>query len=172
MTVNITISETSSGYSIADSTDLGSVDPGTATSFQDLFISHDATVNPITECYLYLTRYVGTSYGGSDADADLTQILGWGATDLEGVRLSMVRDDPWAGSEFTTGWQSFKVGNGDVNTPIELDADSLVQELGSTDGEIPVGDEAHIQLKVLVPSSPGDAGVKGFTFVFSYSATS
>lgn len=174
MTINITISETSAGYSIADSIDLGDVDPSASTDFQDLFISHDATINPITDCSLYLTRYTGSSYPGLDADADLVQILGWGSgLNTEGVMISMTPDTPtWTiGTEFAAGWESFYVGHGDVNTQIPLDGDSLVVTPGD-DGQIPVGDEAHIQLKVAIPASPGTAGAKGFGLVFSYSATS
>jgi hypothetical protein len=174
MTVNITISETSGGYSIPDSIDLGDVDPSDSTSFQDLFISHDATVNSITDCSLYLTRYTGSSYPGEDADADLVQILGWGSdANTEGVLISMTPDVPWTiGTEFASGWESFFVGHGDVDTQIPLDHESLVFDLTEEDGEIPVGDEAHIQLKLTIPSSPGDAGAKAFGLVFSYSATS
>jgi hypothetical protein len=176
MTVNITISETSAGYSIADSIDLGDYTPGDSdVSFQDLFISHDATVSSITDCSLYLTRYTGSSYPGLDADADLVQILGWGdGTNTEGVLMSMTPNDPWViGEEFEAStWESFYVGHGDVDTQITLDHLSLVHELTVTDGEIPVGNEAHIQMKLVVPSSPGTAGAKGFGLVFSFSATS
>lgn len=174
MTVLLTISNTSGGFSIADTTDLGDLTPGGDESdFQDLFISHDATVNAITDCNFYLTRYTGSSYPGDDADADLTEILSWGVGNLEGVRMSMVHPGGWViGDEFASGWQSFYPGNGDINSQIVLDHQSLVFGLGSTDGEIPVNDEAHVQIKLKVPSSPSSAGNKGFALVLSFSATS
>jgi hypothetical protein len=174
MTVNITISETSGGYSVPDTIDLGSVAADAETDFQDLFISHDATISSITDCNLYLTRYTGSSYPGSDPDADLTQILAWDSgTNTHGVMMSMIPDDPWTlGTEFAAGWESFYGGHGDVDTQLELDFRSLVSGATVDDGLIPVGDEAHIQLKIVVPSSPGAAGAKGFGLVFAYSATS
>lgn len=173
MTVLLTISESSGGFSMSDTTDLGDLNPGDESDFQDLFISHDATVNSITDCHFYITRYTGNSYPGVDPDADFTQILDWGIGGTEGVRMSMVPDGGWViGSEFTTGWQSFYPGNGDINSQIELDHQSLVFGLTSNDGEIPVNDEAHIQLKVVVPAAPAGAGNKGFGLVVAYSATS
>jgi hypothetical protein len=87
--------------------------------------------------------------------------------------MSMTPDESWViGTEFETPWESFYVGHGDVDTQITLAHESLVHELTSTDGEIPVGDEAHIQIKLVVPDSPGTAGAKGFGLVFSFSTTS
>lgn len=174
MTINLTLSETSGGYSLADTTDLGTVTPGDATGHQDIFISHDAEVNPITGCTIYITRYAGSSYLGLDADADFTQIMGWGDAATGGVEMSMVPDVGWTvGNEFTTGWNYFKNGYGDINSQITLDKDSIVVgTVPASDGEIPVGGEAHIQIDIDVPSSPGSAGYKAFSLVFAYSATS
>jgi len=174
MTVNLTLSETSGGYSLADTTDLGSVTPGNAVGHQDVFISHDAEVNPITTCTLYLVRYAGSNYLGTDADADFTQIMGWGDAATGGVELSMTPDSPWTtGNKFAAGWSYFKNGAGDINSQIPLDKDSIVVgTVPVSDGEIPVAGEAHIQIDIDVPASPGSSGYKAFSLVFAYSATS
>lgn len=166
MTVNITLSETLGGYSMADTTDLGSVAAGASVGAQDIYITHDAEVNPITSCAIYLSRYSGSSYPGTDEDADFTQIMGWGDTGSAGVKLNMV-------SPFITGWAYFKNGYGDVNNQIPLDKDSVVVgTVPLVDGEIPVGGTAHVQINIDVPASPGSSGIKAFTMVFAYSATS
>ena len=72
MTVNITFSNISGGDSLSDTIDLGSVDPDVETDFQDIFIRHDAIVNPITDCAWYLQRYVGSSYLGENKDDDFS----------------------------------------------------------------------------------------------------
>ena len=174
MTVNLTLSETSAGYSLSDTTDLGTVNPGDTIGHQDVFISHDAEVNPITACTVYAVRYAGSNYLGTDADADFTQIMGWGATLSAGVKISMTPDVGWTvGNTFAAGWQYFRIGNGDINNQIVLDKDSIVVgAVPATDGEIPVGGEAHVQFDIDVPASPGATGYKAFSTVFAYSATS
>ena len=175
MTVNLTLSETSGGYSLADTTDLGSVTPGSAVGHQDIFISHDAEVNPITGCTIYMVRYTGSNYLGTDADADFTQLMGWGDAATGGVEISMTPPVGWAvGAKFAAGTFSyFENGYGDINNQIILDKDSIVVgTVPASDGEIPVGGEAHIQIDVDVPASPGSSGYKAFTIVFAYSATS
>lgn len=175
MTVNLTLSETSSGYSLADTTDLGTATPGSAIGHQDIFISHDAEVNSITNCTIYMTRYTGSNYLGVDADADFTQIMGWGDAATGGVEMSMTPPSPWTtGTKFASGTFSyFKNGHGGINSQIPLDKNSIVVgSVPASDGEIPVGGEAHIQIDIDVPASPGSAGYKAFSLVFAYSATS
>ena len=174
MTVNLTLSETLGGYSLADTTDMGTVTPGNAIGHQDVFISHDAEVNPITGCTIYITRYAGSNYAGIDADADFTQIMGWGDAATGGVELSMVPPGAWVtGTKFVSGWNYFKNGYGDINSQLALDKDSIVVgSVPAEDGIIPVGGESHVQLDIDVPTSPGSAGYKAFSVVFAYSATS
>jgi hypothetical protein len=174
MTVNLTLSETLGGYSMPDTTDLGSASPSSAVGHQDIFISHDAEVSSITSCAIYLSRYSGSSYPGTDEDADFTQIMGWGDSALGGVEMSMTPDSPWTtGNKFAAGWAYFKNGYGDVNNQIPLDKDSIVVgSVPSEDGIIPVGGTSHIQIDIDIPASPGSTGIKAFTMVFAYSATS
>ena len=174
MTVLLTLSATSSGSSLPDTTDFGSLSAASSTSHQDVFISHDAVVASITDCAIYIQRYTGSSYLGDDADADLVQLLGWGDAGTGGVKMSMTPDVGWVvGNEFTSGWITFKNGVGDVNNQIPLDKDSIVVGTPpAADGSIPVNGESHIQIKVTAPPSPGSAGYKGFGLIFAYSATS
>lgn len=174
MTVNIVTSGTSGGDSLSDTVDIGSPLAGQATDYQDIFISHNAVVEPITDCALYITRYAGSSYLGADADQDIIDILGWGgAVGDNGARVSMTPPSPWtSGDKFPSGWQQFKLGSGDVDNPITLDENSIIIGTPSGPGEIPVGGEAHIQIEVQVPSSVSSAGYKAFSLVFAYSASS
>lgn len=174
MTVNLTISDTAGGDSLPDTVDSGSVDPGDSSDFQDVFISHDAVVEPITDVALYVQRYVGSSYPGLDPDDDIATYLSWGDAGTGGIYMSMTPDTPWTeGTRFTSGWNVFKNGYGDVDNQIPLAKESIV--VGTTpteDGEIPVDGIAHIQIEQQIPSSPGSAGYRAFSFVIAYSATS
>ena len=175
MTVTLTLSETSGGNAMADTTDMGSATPGNDVTYQDIFISHDAVVNSITDCAIYAIRYAGSNYLGTDADADFTEIMGWGDAATGGVKVVMDGWTGWASGENAVGtWLLFKNGYGDVDNQIPLDKDAVVVgTVPSSNGEIPVGGEAHIQVKVAVPSSvPGGAGYRAFSLVFAYSATS
>jgi hypothetical protein len=85
MTVLLTVSETLGGAAIADSLagggsgiDLGSVtnnnyapltNKTANTGHQDLYISHDATIDPITDVKFFIQEYgigTGFTYGGAD----------------------------------------------------------------------------------------------------------
>lgn len=175
MTVNIFISETAGGTSLPDTQDIGSVSPDETTDFQDFFISHDAEVESITDCALYVYRYTGSNYLGDDADADLTEILGWGDADTGGIKLVMDGWDSWVvGSINTEGsWLDIKTGYGDVNSPLPLVSESIVVGSPGADGDVPVGGIAHVQIKVDVPASvPRGAAYRAFGLVVAYSATS
>jgi len=96
--VSLTISETIDGAQVADAlegtgtgVDLGSVvnnsfapvtDKSANTGKQDLYVRHDATVDPITDFKLFIQLYgagTGFSYGGADSAAnDYTSIKALG----------------------------------------------------------------------------------------------
>ena len=174
MTVNLTISDTAGGDSLADTIDAGSITPGDTSDFQDLFISHDAVIEPITDVALYIQRYVGSSYLGSDPDEDLVTYLGWGDAGTGGVFMSMTPDSPWVeGTRFAAGWAAFRNGYGDVTTQIPLAKESIVVgTIPASDGEIPVNGISHIQVEQQIPASAGTSGYRAFTLVIAYSATS
>jgi len=175
MTVNITFSNTSGGDSLADTVDLGSTTPGNPTSVQDIFIRHDAIVNPITDCAWYLQRYVGSSYLGDDEDDDFTEIMGWGDAATGGCVINQVIPVGWTSpQQFTVGNdQTFKNGYGDINNQLILDEDSINIGTPAGDGIIPLAGEAHVQFRATIPSSvTAGAGYRAVTLVLSYSATS
>jgi hypothetical protein len=175
MTVNITFSNVSGGDSLSDTVDLGSVEPGNESSWQDIFIRHDAVVNEITDCAWYLQRYVGSSYLGENEDDDLTELMSWGDAATGGFIINQVIPPSWTyGEQFNTGDdQLIKNGYGDINNQLILDEDAINIGTPAGDGVIPVAGEAHIQARFKVPSSvPNGAGYRAATLVFSYSATS
>jgi hypothetical protein len=95
MTVLLTVSETVTGSEVSDSLaggstglDLGQVVNGQYTPItsqvantgkQDLYISHDATIDPITNVKFYVAQYSGTYGGANTAAADITTLLALGA---------------------------------------------------------------------------------------------
>lgn len=177
MTVNIIISDQSGGNSLADNVDLGKVDATGETIFQDLFIRHDANVAPIIDCSFYMTRYTGTGYLGADADADYTEVLGWGDDDEDdGFIINQAPQTPWtAGQQFPIlNDQIVKtIGGGTINSQFTLLTSAVVIGTPSSDGEIPLNGEAHIQARVKVPDSvPAGAGYRAVELVMAYSATS
>lgn len=97
MAVLLTISETPAGPEVSDTLaggdaglDLGQVvngqyapltNQGLNQGWQNLYFSHDATVDPITDVKTYLAQYSGTYGGPANAAADLTTMLTYGADD-------------------------------------------------------------------------------------------
>ena len=97
MAVTLTVSETANGADFSDSLaggstglDLGQVTNGqyapltlqsANTGHQDIYIYHDAVVDPITDVEFYLAQYSGTYGGASSAAADFTTIGNYGAAD-------------------------------------------------------------------------------------------
>lgn len=51
------------------------------TGALDIFISHDAAIDPITGVKFYVAQYTGTYGGANSAAADLTKLLAYGAAD-------------------------------------------------------------------------------------------
>jgi len=175
MTVNITFSSLSGGDSLSDTVDLGTVTPGSDSDFQDMFIRHDAIVNPITDCAWYVQRYVGSNYLGDNEDDDLVEILSWGDAATGGFVINQVIPVGWtSGTQFTVGNdQVFSNGFGDINNQLILDEDSINIGTPAGDGIIPLAGEAHVQVRFQVPSSvPAGAGYRAASLVLSYSATS
>lgn len=98
MAVSLTISETMGGAQVSDSlagggtgVDLGSVindsyapvtSKASNTGHQDLYISHDATIDPITDLKTFIQTYgvgTGATYGGADSAAnDFTSLKSLG----------------------------------------------------------------------------------------------
>jgi hypothetical protein len=97
MAVNLTVSNTVNGAEVSDALsggstgiDFGQVANGSYapiisqvanTGAMDIFIRHDATIDPITNVKLYVGQYSGTYGGANSASADLTSLLAYGAAD-------------------------------------------------------------------------------------------
>jgi len=166
MTVNITFSSTAGGYAMTDTQNSGTVVPGgVATQVQDIFIRHDADYAPITDCAWYIQRCVSINYTGDDADRDLAEIKEWGDADGFGFQINQ--------NPIEATWQRFNNAQGTPSSQLGLPQVAVTQGVAADDGEIPVGGEAHVQVKWKVPASvPYGADVRGLSLVFAYSATS
>lgn len=108
MAVLLTISETINGAAYSDAlagggtgVDFGScvngqyapvISQGANTGHQDLFIRHDATVDPITSLGTYAQQYgtgTGFTYGGANSAAsDFTKLLNMGNADAMGAGVA------------------------------------------------------------------------------------
>lgn len=119
MTVTLVVSETITGANVSDSLaggstglDLGQVTNGqyapltlqsANTGHQDIFIRHDAVVDPVTDVKFYLATFSGVYGGANSAGADFTTIGAYGAADTgatannddglsRGIRMDMSWD--------------------------------------------------------------------------------
>lgn len=124
MTVLLTISETWNGSNFADSLDGGGsgidfgsvvngqyapiISQGANTGHKNIFIRHDATIDPITSVKTYVQQYgVGTgfTYGGANsAAADLTTLLNLGNTDTMGGAVANNSDGFGNGLHLDMDW--------------------------------------------------------------------
>ena len=174
MTVNIIFSETSAGDSMAETQEPDApVTPGNESDAWDLFIRSDAVNADVTNCAWYITRFVSPNYLGDDADADLIEILGWGDGN-DGFRINQVIPPSWTiGDDFDPAdYDSFRNGHGDIDNQIPLSEDAIIGT-SSGDGVLPIGEEAHVQVRFEIPASvPSGSGYRGVSLVFAYSATS
>ena len=175
MTVNIVFSNTSAGSQMAETQDSGTVTPGDESDIHDLFIRHNG-ISSITNCAWYITRCVSTSYLGSDADSDITEVLSWGDSG-DGFIINQILPVSWTSGPFAASgdasWDNFRNGHGDINAPITLDEDSISIGTPAGNGVIPANGEAHVQLKWSIPTSVSlGSGYRGLSLVFAFSATS
>lgn len=124
MSVLLTVSETIAGTAFADSLDGGGtgIDLGAVingqyapiasqvgnTGVQDVFIRHDATIDPITDVKTFLQQFgVGTgfTYGGANtAAADFTKILNMGNADTMGSAVANNSDGLGNGLHIEMDW--------------------------------------------------------------------
>ena len=197
MTVSVTISSQSAGNPLEEVTDLGEVAAGEASNFVNLYIRHDAAVWQITDCALYLVRYVGTDYPdeeGDGPDADFATTIGWGDTTIAdnpnangvGPLPSPGITDPAYGGFYLNmnhvgglppdDWHPFRSGYGDSPENAVILLQESINNLGAgwtpTDGEIPFQGEAHIQVRWDIPVNATEASVNLIQLVMAYSYTS
>lgn len=97
MAVTLTVSETITGANFSDTLaglstglDYGQTTNGqyaplilqsANTGHQDIFVRHDAVVDPITDFKLYVAQYSGTYGGANSAAADFTTLSNYGSAD-------------------------------------------------------------------------------------------
>ena len=118
MSVTLTVTETPAGSDFSDTLaggssglDFGQVTNGfyapiilqsANTGHQDIYLYHDAVVDPITDVSVYLAEFSGTYGGANSASLDFTSINAYGASDsgatknnADGLSRGMHMDMSW-----------------------------------------------------------------------------
>lgn len=119
MSVLLTVSETISGSEAADSLsggstgmDLGQVTNGSYspvtsqsanTGAMQVYISHNATIDPVTNVVFYVDTYSGTYGGAVSAAADYTTLKAYGASDTGATKNNV--DGLSQGLHIDMDWQ-------------------------------------------------------------------
>lgn len=151
----------------------GELSPSGSSTALDFYIQHDGT-NSITDAKFYVLPYSAGVYLGTDsAQDDYDKIISWGDASGAGshsgggVYLSMDATNSFPSSSYN----QFRTGYGDtLGTAVTLDADSV--DTVTTDGTLPASAEAHIKIRVDVPSGETDSGTVYFDLLLAYTATS
>ena len=158
--------------------DLGAAIRGEDSQVRHLFLQHSFT-NKIYDVRLYLSAYSG-NWGGTvnaSAAADLAEILVWGGTTDEGIRLELNR----VGSGYHT---EFKVGVGDslanaigigaacqcYNNAGEQAASSPTSGQVGPAANTTLGDAAHLRL-IFTPPIADDTGIRDVDIRVAYTRT-
>jgi hypothetical protein len=222
MSVSLTISETLSGAALSDSLagggtglDLGScannsyaplVDKSANTGKQDLYIRHNATIDPITSVKFYIGQYgalTGDTYGGArTAAGDYTAIKALGnasgssKNNADGLSGGLWIDMDWDATtanqfdqaNFPSLVKIFGDGGTDGidlasafglvtnamvydNSSFETAATTPVEGKIGKSGDTVLGDQAHVKLRVYLPSAFVEGGIYQVEFVTAYSYT-
>ena len=169
MVVNVTFSRTSGGLAIADILEgsenglkHGAVANGEETIKESIYIRHDGD-NEITDCKFYCEQFSGSYGGNSSASLDFDELKEWGGSNASKGFLIDVNND-------SVYEYNLKVGQMDEEAnAVSLDDSGAG---GSNPDDIGVGGEAHINVKVAVPSTVDIAGIRQFDMIFKYSYTS
>lgn len=119
MAVLLTVSETVAGAEVSDALaggdtgmDFGQVVNGSYapltsqvanTGHQDVYLRHDATVDPITSVKTYCAQFSGTYGGANTAAADFTALMAYGAADTGGTKNNTDGDS--RGLHIDMDWQ-------------------------------------------------------------------
>ena len=121
MSVTLTVSETITGANASDTLaggstglDLGQTTNGqyapltlqsANTGHQDIFLRHDAVVDPITDVKFYIAQFSGVYGGAGTAAADFTTVSNYGAADLAaGAATANNGDGLSRGSHIDMSW--------------------------------------------------------------------
>ena len=169
MAVTVTFSRVSSSQAIADvlqgansGINHGNVANGKETYPEDIYIRHNG-LNEITDCKFYCQQFTGIYEGGQTALLDFDELKAWGdASGSKGFLIDVNHDGIYE--------YNLRTGQMDsLSNAVELDD---VAAGGSNPDDIGVGGEAHIKLKIAVPSTENVAGVRLIDFLLAYSYTS
>jgi hypothetical protein len=174
MVVSITWSRTSGGTAVPGPLNHGNISNGSAGTAFDLYIRHNATAAPITSVGFFIQPYSGTGYTGVGTQADYIEIMGWGSTATSTNDSGFYLNQNHAGGFPDGDYTVHKPGQGDSATKISLGTAAINGTGTGTyqDGEIPLGGEAHIKVKIAVPAVEDTAGVRFFDQVLAYTFTS
>lgn len=173
MAVSLTISSTAGGTPELLPQSFGTLTPGVVGTPEGFYLSHDG-LNIIEDVRFYLFPYNGVYAGSRTANDDYATFIAWGdgspsSTTGYGLYLSMDA----AGGFVAGSYQNFSTGNGDsLANAITLDEDAISTGTPAGDGVIPVAGEAHIQLRLDIPSTVIMSGAFYVTLMTAYTATS
>jgi hypothetical protein len=174
MTVSLNISGTSGGRPFSMPQEMATLSPGSQSPALDLYIRHTGT-SKIENTKIYILPYsAGVYLGSGTAQDDFNTVIGWGdashpATSGGGLYFNLIQDSAFPDSE----WQVFRTGTGDsLANAVSLRVHSI--NIGSgVDGEIPALGEAHIQMRVDIPSGySGSTGTLYVDTLFPFTSTS
>lgn len=216
MSVSLIVSKTRGGSAVADTLagtssglDLGSIVNGAYgpivlqsanSGAQDLFIRHNAVVDPITAFATYVAQYSGIYGGANSAASDFTTLTGQGAAcanatanNSGGGEQGLKIDADWqvsTANQFNPGRSSVHVygyaGLGvSLGTAFPLDVSASNYDTGSgeTAASAPVagkigkstdtvlGNQAHIKMRYYLNFGAVNGGVLQFDWVNEYSYT-
>ncbi len=185
MAVLITWSSLAGGTAIA-SLDHGSSGNGTNTTAQEIFVRHDGD-NTITNCAFYFAQKTGTYTGDVTAADDFSELLEWGDASTAGawggIQINM---DATGGFSGGSTWDmsetqktsvdglkyTVRTGKGHNSANSVLLATTMSSSM-TTAGELPADvTDASFQLRLKIPSTEDTAGVRQFSQVLVYTATS
>jgi hypothetical protein len=179
MSVNIIWSDTNGGAALSAQIDHGEVDNGEASTEQELFVRHDGTAE-ITNVGFFIRSYSGTYQGAYTALKDLTEMLSWGnqttSDDFGGFLINFNT------SEYSAGWSTYNnktATNGYVHRTGVGDSEANAITLPTASGAASVGvipssasPNIRFKVKVLVPNSITDLGIRQWDQVLCYNFTS
>lgn len=216
MSVSLTVSKTQGGSGVADTLaggssglDLGSVVNGAYTPIinqtantgaQDIYIRHNAVVDPITAVGTYIAQYSGTYGGANSAAADFSTLSDQGAASGQatannstGVEEGLKVDQDWqvsTANQFNPARGDGHVyglaGNGvSLSTAFTMDADALSYSNSGTEtdasapvagkigksGDTVLGEQAHIKMRYYLNQSATNGGILQWDWVIAYSYT-
>lgn len=167
MTISIIWSATSGGDAISDPKDCLTVAAGSSIIVQDLYVRATENTAKLTSCGWYI-RPVDDYVGSEDATTDYNEIIAWGNANPSPVGGYKINQNT------ETGVPSYTVcetGVGVSSSPIDLHINSIVGGPGLVTGDLEVGEEAHIQVKIYPPSDEDTAGDRMIELVFYYVPT-